>query len=142
LRPVRGGHAADRPADHGGLLVPAALHRRRADLGGGQRLKAIGPVRRPLPRPHRPLPTRFPARAPASALLLLAVLAFAAALGGQCRNERLLRRVGAAHHLHALLASLLLRRPLALPAGVTAVALGEHVLAKRADILPGDDPGT
>src|SRR5690606_24252540 len=90
----------------------------------------------------RPLPTRFPACGPGSALLLLAVLAFAAALGGQCRNERLLRHFDAAHHLHALLAFLLLLQQLALPADVTAVALGEHVLAKRADILPGDDPGT
>jgi hypothetical protein len=41
----------------------------------------------------------------------------------------------AADHLHALLALLLLLEQLALAGDVTAVALGEHVLADRADVL-------
>ena len=45
-----------------------------------------------------------------------------------------------ADHLHPLLAFLLLLQQLALPGDVTAVALGEHVLADRPDGLPGDHP--
>ena len=44
-------------------------------------------------------------------------------------DERLLRHLHMAEHLHALLASLLLFEQLALTGDVAAVALGEHVLA-------------
>jgi hypothetical protein len=42
--------------------------------------------------------------------------------------------------LHPLLAGLLLLEQLALAGDVTAVALGQDVLADRADVLAGDDP--
>ena len=59
---------------------------------------------------------------------------------GQRGDERLLRHLDPADHLHPLLAFLLLLQQLALAGDVTAVALGEHVLADGADRLAGDDP--
>src|SRR5699024_1360507 len=50
--------------------------------------------------------------------------------------------VDPADGLHALLALLLLLEELAFTADVAAVALGEHVLADRADGLAGDHAGT
>ena len=58
---------------------------------------------------------------------------------GQSRDERLLGHLDPAHHLHPLLAFLLLLQQLALAGDVTAVALGEHVLADGPDRLAGDD---
>src|SRR3954471_6393452 len=55
-------------------------------------------------------------------------------------DERLLRHLDAAHHLHPPLALFLLLEQLALAGDVTAVALREHVLADRADVLAGDHP--
>ena len=63
------------------------------------------------------------------------------ARGGERGDERLLGDLDAADHLHPLLALLLLLQQLALAGDVAAVALGEHVLADRADGLAGDDPG-
>src|SRR5262249_28876282 len=60
-------------------------------------------------------------------------------LGGQGRDEGLLRHVDAPDGLHPLLALLLLLQQLALARDVAAVALGQHVLAHRADVLAGDD---
>src|SRR3954447_16484249 len=60
--------------------------------------------------------------------------------GRQGGDERLLRHLDAAHHLHPLLAFLLLLEQLALAGDVTAVALGQHVLADRPNRLAGDDP--
>src|SRR3954451_1481359 len=57
-------------------------------------------------------------------------------------QECLLRDLDAADALHALLAGLLLLEQLALAGDVPAVALGEHILAHRADGLTGDDVGT
>ncbi|MBG9887033.1 hypothetical protein ABE10_10920, partial [Bacillus toyonensis] len=84
--------------------------------------------------PRRPAPVRREAHE------LLLVLAFDVA--GQRGDERLLGDLHAADHLHALLAFLLLLQELALSGDVAAVALGEHVLADRADRLSRDDPGT
>src|SRR5690606_10821527 len=50
-------------------------------------------------------------------------------------EESLLRDLDAANALHALLAFLLLLEQLALSRDVAAVALGEHVLAQRANAL-------
>src|SRR5207248_3246301 len=55
------------------------------------------------------------------------------------REERLLRDLHRPHHLHALLAFLLLLEQLALSGDVTAVALREHVLALRLHGLARDD---
>src|SRR5690606_40081579 len=67
-------------------------------------------------------------------------------LGGRVRGERrdegVLRDLDGPDVLHALLALLLLLEQLALAADVTAVALGEHVLAHGADGLAGDDART
>ncbi len=65
---------------------------------------------------------------------------FSVLAGGQRGDERLLRYLHAADRLHPLLAFLLLLEQLPLAGDVTAVALGEDVLAQRADVLPGDDP--
>src|SRR5690625_7353448 len=73
--------------------------------------------------------------------LLLAVLAVGAAIGGQGGDERFLRHLDGADVLHALLPLLLLLQQLALTGVVAAVALGQHFLAYRADVLPGDAPG-
>src|ERR1051325_927005 len=54
-------------------------------------------------------------------------------------NEGRLRDLHVAHLAHALLALLLLLEKLLLAADVAAVALGQHVLAQRADRLAGDD---
>src|ERR1700761_6332182 len=62
--------------------------------------------------------------------------------GLQGGDERLLRHLHAPDHLHALLAFLLLLQQLALAADVTAVALGQHVLADRADVFASDDACT
>src|SRR5450631_3552321 len=61
---------------------------------------------------------------------------------GQRGDEGLLGHLDPADHLHPLLADLLLLEQLALTGDVTAVALGQDVLAHRADGLPGDDPRT
>src|SRR5207253_7636769 len=54
-------------------------------------------------------------------------------------EERLLRDLDLADHLHALLAGLLLLQELALARDVAAVALGDDVLAQRLDRLARDD---
>src|SRR3954469_271456 len=61
-------------------------------------------------------------------------------LVGQRGDEGLLGDLDPADHLHPLLAFLLLLEQLALAGDVTAVALGQHVLADRPDRLAGDDP--
>src|SRR5881398_3865368 len=61
--------------------------------------------------------------------------------GRQRRDESLLRDLDPPHHLHPTLAFLLLLEQLALTGDVTAVALGEHVLADGADVFAGDDAG-
>src|SRR5687768_6841377 len=53
-------------------------------------------------------------------------------------EKGLLRDLDLADPLHPLLAFLLLLEQLALAGDVAAVALGEHVLAHRADVLPRD----
>src|SRR6266568_8409808 len=55
------------------------------------------------------------------------------------RHERLLRNLDLADPLHALLALGLLVEQLALAADVTAIALGQNVLAHGADRLAGND---
>src|SRR5699024_2192717 len=60
-------------------------------------------------------------------------------ISGKRGDERLLGHFDATDHLHALLALLLLLEQLALAADVTAVALGEHILADGADVLARDD---
>src|SRR5439155_16816491 len=64
---------------------------------------------------------------------------FAVVGGVQRGDEGFLRDLDPADHLHPALALLLLLQQLALAGDVTAVALGEHVLADRPDVLPGDD---
>src|SRR5882672_5236194 len=54
-------------------------------------------------------------------------------------HEGRLRDLHRSHHLHLLLAFLLLLEELALAAYVAAVALGRHVLAEGVDGGPGDD---
>src|SRR3978361_982979 len=63
-------------------------------------------------------------------------------VGGQRGDERLPRDLDATHHLHALLALLLLLEVLVLAGAVAAVALGQHVLADRPDRLACDDART
>src|SRR5271156_6277678 len=60
---------------------------------------------------------------------------------GQCGDERLLWHVDAADRLHPLLAFLLLLQQFALAGDVTAVALGQHVLSDRANVLARNDFG-
>src|SRR6476620_12658879 len=67
-------------------------------------------------------------------VLLLGLLAV---VGQRC-DEGFRRDLDRADVLHPLLAGLLLLEQLALAADVTAVALGEHVLADRADVLASD----
>src|SRR5512143_1215971 len=55
------------------------------------------------------------------------------------RQERFLGDLDAADRLHPLLAGLLLLEQLLLPGDVAAVALGQHVLAQRLDVLARDD---
>src|SRR5262245_57877771 len=57
----------------------------------------------------------------------------------QSGDEGLLGDVDLTELAHALLAALLLLEQLALPGDVAAIALGEHVLAERADRLARDD---
>src|SRR5690606_39799267 len=79
---------------------------------------------------------------PARPLLLASLgVGFAAASGGQRRDEGLLRDVHPPDGLHPLLALLLPLQQLPLTRDVAAVALGEDVLADGADVLPRDDPG-
>src|SRR5258708_27320391 len=59
--------------------------------------------------------------------------------GGQSGDEGFLRDFHPADRLHPLLALLLPLQQLALAADVTAIALGEDVLAQRPDVLAGDD---
>src|SRR5699024_3612709 len=63
----------------------------------------------------------------------------ALAPGGQGSDEGLLRHRDGTDVLHALLTFLLLLQQLALTRNVTAVTLGEDVLAQRADVLTRDD---
>src|SRR5690606_29082010 len=81
---------------------------------------------------------RSRASLPQSRLLLLALVR-AVVGGAERRDERLRRDLHRADVLHALLAGLLLLEELALTRNVAAVALGEHVLADRANRLPRDD---
>ena len=67
------------------------------------------------------------------------LLVLALDVTGERGDERLLGDLDATDHLHALLALLLLLEQLPLTADVTAVALGEHILAEGADRLAGDD---
>src|SRR5690349_5041536 len=55
-------------------------------------------------------------------------------------DEGRLRDLDVAHLAHALLALLLLLQELLLAADVAAIALGQHVLAQRADRLARDHP--
>src|SRR5690242_12054567 len=57
----------------------------------------------------------------------------------QHREEGLLRDLHRTDLLHAFLPFFLLLEELALARHVAAVALGEHVLAQRLDVLPRDD---
>src|SRR5690625_5969428 len=66
-------------------------------------------------------------------------LTVAPAVGGQGRHERLLWHLHPADVLHPLLAFLLPLQQFAFPGDVTAIALGQHVLADGADRFPGDD---
>src|SRR2546428_4839350 len=59
-------------------------------------------------------------------------------LDPQHGEEGLLWDLDRSHHLHALLAFLLLLEELLLPRDVTAVALGEHILALRLHGLARD----
>src|SRR5262245_19116637 len=59
----------------------------------------------------------------------------------QGRDEGLLRDLDAAELAHLLLASFLLVQQLAVSRDITAVALGEHVLAECPDGLARDDLG-
>src|SRR3984885_10291791 len=60
---------------------------------------------------------------------------------GQCGDERLLRHVDTTDGLHPLFAFLLLLKQFALAGDVTAVALGQHVFADRANVLARNDFG-
>src|SRR5690348_9447971 len=79
--------------------------------------------------------------APGYRRLLLALGRSRAVIAGEHRDEGLLRNLHGTHHLHALLALLLLLQQLPLTGDVTAVALGEDVLADGADGLAGDHAG-
>src|SRR5690606_30001437 len=72
--------------------------------------------------------------------LLLGLARSRAVIAGEDGDEGLLRNLHGTHHLHPLLAFLLLLQQLPLTGDVTAVALGENVLADGADGLTGDDP--
>src|SRR4051794_19679764 len=93
------------------------------------------------PRPARSARSAAPPPSRASREALLLGLVGAAGVGGQRGDEGLLRDVDPPDGLHPLLALLLLLQQLALAGDVAAVALGEHILAHRPDVLPGDDPG-
>src|SRR5574344_1265547 len=56
-------------------------------------------------------------------------------------HERFLRHLDAADRLHALLAFLLFLQQLALTGDITAIALGQYILAAGPDILTGNDLG-
>src|SRR3712207_9478728 len=89
-----------------------------------------------------PLPSSANLRrgeSPERGRLLLA--GFSGVAGGQGGDEGLLRDLDPPDGLHPLLALLLLLQQLALAGDVTAVALGEHVLANRANVLARDDAG-
>src|SRR3954462_7975682 len=60
-------------------------------------------------------------------------------LRGQGRDEGFLRHLDAPDDLHPLLAFLLPFEQLAFAGDVTAVALSQHILADRADVLACDD---
>src|SRR4029453_16922188 len=61
-------------------------------------------------------------------------------LAGERRDEGFLRYLDPANHLHPLLAFFLLLQQLPFAGDVTAITLGEDVLAQGADALAGDDP--
>src|ERR1700728_1063464 len=84
--------------------------------------------------PRTPWPARL------SSWLFLAAFV-SRGVGGQCGDERLLRHVDAADGLHPLFAFLLLLQQFALAGDVTAVALGQHVFADRANILARNNFG-
>src|SRR4029079_1606421 len=63
----------------------------------------------------------------------------AGGVGGPRRHESPRRHLAHADGLHPLLAFLLLLQQLALARDVAAVALRQHVLANRADVLAGND---
>src|SRR5690606_20498703 len=88
--------------------------------------------------PFRPICGVTRSNLGAGVRLLLALARPRAVIAGEDGDEGLLRDLHGTHHLHALLALLLLLQQLALAADVTAVALGEHVLADGADGLAGD----
>src|SRR5205807_6067280 len=92
------------------------------------------PPRRFRPRPARRWTRRaaWGARTGSSAISCLVA-------DPKHREEGLLRDLHRPHHLHALLAFLLLLEQLALSGDVTAVALREHVLALRFHGLARDD---
>src|SRR5690242_7422793 len=73
--------------------------------------------------------------------LLLALARSRTVVAGEDGDEGLLRDLHGTHHLHPLLALLLLLQQLPLAGDVTAVALGEDVLADGADGLAGDHAG-
>src|SRR5882757_9108961 len=78
-------------------------------------------------------------RVTAPGLLLRLV---AGGVGGQRRDEGLLRNFHPPNGLHPLLAFLLLLEKLALAGDVTAVALAKHVLADGPDVLARNDSRT
>src|SRR5699024_5322603 len=111
------------------------LARRRAAC----RSRSSGRWRRPGRAGRR---CRPPRSVPSRRSLLLGVLRHVALVGGERGDERLLRDLDGPDVLHALLALLLLLQELALARDVAAVALGQHVLAHRTDVLAGDDAGS
>src|SRR5829696_5184076 len=58
--------------------------------------------------------------------------------GGQSGHEGFLRHLHPAHHLHPLLAFLLLLQELSFAGDIAAVALGQHVLPDGADRFSSD----
>ena len=73
--------------------------------------------------------------------LVFGVAVVACVSGRQCGDERLLRHLDMAEHLHTLLAGLLLFEQLALTGNIAAITLGEHVLAQCANVLTCDNAG-
>src|ERR1051325_5671311 len=108
-------------------------------MGGSWRAPSVAST-----RAHQRAPTKTAAAgSPVAAVHPKALLlVLTGVLSGQCGDEGLLRDLDPAHGLHPLLAFLLLLQQLALPRDVTAVALGQDVLADRANRFAGDDPRT
>src|SRR5687767_5291115 len=95
----------------------------------------------PLWLPRYPRGCRDAPVAAGSVRVLLLGLVGGGLAGGECGDEGFLRDIDAADRLHPLLTFLLPLEQLPLAGDVTAVALGEHVLADGADVLAGDDAG-